>query len=87
MTSGEQGKKGFQPVYDPNDFIDVLDETPVKTATVKERLIKRNQKKYEKIHYDWVKKTLIKLLDAGKISGGKDEELNIFLWKKKNLRK
>lgn len=85
MTSGEKGKQGFKVDYPTlrDDIKKILNGKAIKTATVKERLIQLDKEKYENIHYDWVKKTLIKLEEKGEIEGGKDEDLGIFLWKMK----
>jgi hypothetical protein len=70
--------------YNDEDFISVLTETPTITKTVQKRLHERNNKLYKYIHYDTVRKTLIRLLAEGKIGGGLHEELNVYLWSKKD---
>lgn len=69
--------------YNDEDFISVLTETPIITKTVQKLLRERNKKLYRDIHYDTVRKTLIRLLAEGKIGGGLNEELNVYLWVKK----
>lgn len=85
MTDVIKGKPGFQTTYKTleKDIVKTLTENPVKTSTVKEGLIKLNKGKYKGIHYDWMKKTLLKMLEAGKISGVKDPDLGIWLWSRK----
>lgn len=82
MTTGEKGKVGFQKVYDDNDFISILDETEISTGVVRDRL-KQIDEKYNRIHYDWVKKTLIRLADAGKVEMVKLEGSRMYFWKQK----
>jgi Fe2+ or Zn2+ uptake regulation protein len=81
MTKGEKGKDGFQKVYSDEDFIKVLDETDVSTKIVQERLKKLN-KKYKNIHYDTVKKTLIRLAETGNVEKVEKEGLKMYFWKK-----
>lgn len=69
-------------VYNDDDFISVLNKSPVITKTVQKRLAEKD-KLYKDIHYDTVRKTLIRLLDAGMIGGGLNEELNVYVWKKR----
>ena len=86
MTTGEKGKVGFQKVYDDNDFISVLDETEISTGVVRDRL-KQIDEKYNRIHYDWVKKTLIRLADVGKVEMVKFEGSRMYFWKQKEQEK
>lgn len=72
---------GTTQKYNDEDFISVLDGTPVITKIVQNRLKTKNKKLYKDIHYDTVRKTLIRLLYAGKIGGGLNEELNVYQWK------
>ena len=78
---------GTKPTYNDEDFISVLDDTLVITKTVQTKLKEKNKKLYKNIHYDTVRKTLIRLLAAGKIGGGMNEELKVYLWKRKDQEK
>jgi hypothetical protein len=78
---------GTKSTYNDDDFISVLDENPVITKTVQKRLVEKNEELYKDIHYDTVRKTLIRLLDAKKIGGGLNKELNVYQWRSKSRRK
>ena len=73
---------GTTPKYNDEDFIAVLTKKPVITRTVLKRLQEKDEL-YENIHYDTVRKTLIRLLAEKKIGGGRDEETGIYMWNKK----
>lgn len=65
--------------YFLKDFITVLDNKPIKTQLVKPKLISCGPV-YEKIHIDWVKQVLKKLLNNGLVQGGIDENFGGYVW-------
>ena len=83
MTSGIKGKQGFPQTIKPEDIKSVLTDQPMKNSTVLTELIKLNKRKYKKVSLGGVKKVLLKLGKEEKISGGYNEELRVYLWKKK----
>jgi len=82
MTEPEKKRYAFPIKYNPDDFIKVLSEKPMKNSMVKAALEKVDKKKYKGISAERVKQILIKLREEGKISGGKDEDLGFYLWRK-----
>ncbi len=66
-------------IYKPEDFLNAVEETPLKTQIIKERLGENNPV-YSKIHVDWVKQTLKKLFDNGLVCGGLDPNFGGYVW-------
>ena len=73
----------FPKVFDDEDFKAVLTDSLQKTSKIREAVIKRHPVKYKTLSHEWTKQTLIRLEAAGEISGGKDPEVEVYLWKKK----
>jgi len=71
----------FPKVFDDEDFKAVLTDTPQKTSKVREAVIKRHPIKYKTLSHEWTKQTLIRLEATGEISGGKDPEVGVYLWR------
>ena len=70
----------FPKVFDDEDFKAVLTESPQTNSTVREKVIARHPIKYKTLSTEWTKQTLIRLEAEGKISGGKDPEVGVYLW-------
>lgn len=70
----------FPKIFDDEDFIAVLTESPQTNSTVREKVVARHPIKYKTLSAEWTKQTLIRLEAAGMISGGKDPEVGIYLW-------
>lgn len=83
MTEQESKKRyRFPKVYSDDDFLKVLTDKPMKTSSLKLELIKIDLK-YESISHEWVKQTMLKLVDEGKAERVEIEGLKTYLWKKK----
>lgn len=70
----------FPKVFNDEDFIAVLTESPQTNSTVRDKVIARHPIKYKTLSAEWTKQTLIRLEAAGEISGGKDPEVGVYLW-------
>ncbi len=66
-------------IYKLEDFINAVSEEPSKTQIIKDRMADNNSM-YAKIHIDWVKRTLKKLLDNGLVCGGLDPNFGGYVW-------
>ena len=85
----EKSKNTFPIKYDTGDFVKVIEDRskitdrPMTNSMVKKALAKYNKEKYESISTEHVKQLLIKLQEENKISGGKDPDLGMYLWRKR----
>lgn len=85
MTSGEEGKQGFQPKISKEN-IKLSSKTLknlLKNSQVLNELKKLDPKKYDDTSFNGVKRVLLEMWKAGEIGRGYDRDLRVYLWEKK----